>query len=359
MGIIKFKIDEKSLFYGITNDFKRGQTATVHTPLNQSRDPEKWHKDIYELTKYNLEADSIPEMLRRKCLSNTTSQAQSKLNYLFEFKQILLDGQPLAIDSSFCMYIKEEIDEFIINRNGKKELNTHFGRQKLHYPISLNYKTDGFNIDNKNVLNSILQQNGGFAFVVRGFEYSLENKTLNFITTMVGPQGTLLSNVFKRAKGTGKKLLLNEIDVNDFDLINETYNTNNMLYIDIQSILEKANKTKIENGKLGEQIILKQLSCKEGIYNIYHTSVDYPTSPYDIEYYEGNRKKYVEVKATQGNKKIFNMSSGEIKFMKRYKEDYILFLITNVKDKFPNIYMYTCDKILALKYEHPTTRFYA
>ena len=121
----------------------------------------------------------------------------------------------------------------------------------------------------------------------------------------------------------------------------------------------KTNKTKSENGKLGEEIILKQLSQQKGVSEIYHTSLEYPTSPYDIEYYDGNIKKYVEVKATQGNKKVFNMSSGEIKFMNRYKDDYILFLITNVKDKIPNIYMFTCDKILKLKYEHPTTRFYA
>ncbi len=360
MSILKFKIDEKSLFYGIVNDFERGQTATVHTPLNQSKDPKKWHLDILELTKYNLEAKTIPEMLQRKCLSNTTSQAQSKLNYLFEFKNLLLDGQPLNTIFSFCMYIKEETDEFIINRNGKREKNTHFGRQKLHYPISLNYKNDGFNIDNKEVLNAILKQNGGFAFVVRGFEYSLDNKTLNFITTMVGPQNILLSNVFRRAKGTGRKLLLSEIDVNDFDFINETYYVGSKsTETDIQNLFEKANKTKSENGKLGEQIILEQLSNQKGISDIYHTSIDYPTSPYDIEYYEGNTKKYVEVKATQGNKKIFNMSSGEIKFMNRYKDDYILFLITNVKDKMPSIYKFTCDKILKLKYEHPTTRFYA
>ena len=249
MDIIKFKIDEKSLFYGIYNDYKKGQTATVHTPINQSQYPEKWHLDIIELTKHNLEAKVIPEALQRQCLSNTTSQAQSKLNCLYEFKNLLLDGQPLQTESSFCMYIKEETSKFIIKRDGTQGVNTHFGRQKLHYPISLNYKTDGFNIDNKEVLNAILKQNGGFAFVVRGFEYSLDNNTLNFITTMVGPQNILLSNVFKRAKGTGRKLLLSEIDVNDFDLINETYYVGNKAtQTDIQTLFEKANKTKAENG---------------------------------------------------------------------------------------------------------------
>lgn len=31
---IRFKIDEKSLFLGTYNDYKKGQTATVSTPLN-------------------------------------------------------------------------------------------------------------------------------------------------------------------------------------------------------------------------------------------------------------------------------------------------------------------------------------
>lgn len=50
MEKIKFKIDEKSLFYGVYNDYKKGQTATVSTPLNQSSNPDKWRKDILELT---------------------------------------------------------------------------------------------------------------------------------------------------------------------------------------------------------------------------------------------------------------------------------------------------------------------
>ena len=146
MDKIKFNIDEKSLFYGMVNDFERGQTATVHTPLNQSKDPNKWHLDILELNRHDLETKIIPKELQKECLRNTTSQAQSKLVSLFEFKNILLDGDRLNTDSSFCMYIKEEISKVIKNRQGEEVLNTHFGRQKLHYPISLSYKRDGFNI---------------------------------------------------------------------------------------------------------------------------------------------------------------------------------------------------------------------
>ena len=50
MSVIKFKIDEKSLFYGMYNDYERGQTATVSTPFNQSTNPNKWRKDILKLS---------------------------------------------------------------------------------------------------------------------------------------------------------------------------------------------------------------------------------------------------------------------------------------------------------------------
>ena len=40
------------------------------------------------------------------------------------------------------------------------------------------------NLYNANVLNSIMEQDGGFAFVVRGFEYFQDTKTLNFITSL-------------------------------------------------------------------------------------------------------------------------------------------------------------------------------
>ena len=360
MGFFRFIIDEKSLFYGIYNDFERGQSATVHTPINQSQNREKWHWDILELTKHNIEVKNMPEMLLKKCLPNTTSKAKSEIDYFFEFKNLLLDGNPLVCDSSFAMYIKRETDEIIIGRDGKPTKNTHLGRLKLHYPTGLNFKSDGFNVDNKDVLDSILKQNGGFAYVVRCFDYDLDNKTLNFITTMVGPQNIPLSNVFRRAKGVGKKLLLSEINVNDFEILDEVYTINkNLKDKDIQTVFELANKTKVENGKLGEEIILNMLQNDPKVTDIYHTSKFYPTSPYDIEFYENGVKKYIEVKSTQSGKKVFNMSMGEIKFMDQYSEDYKLYLVTNVRDPRPGISSFMSEEIKKLRYEHPTTRFYA
>ena len=355
----RFKIDEKSLFYGLYNDYAKGQTATVSTPINQSKDPNKWHKDIMKLFTSGLESKNIPQELINKCLNKTTSQANSKLVYFYEFKEIYIDNIKLNCDSSFALYVKEEIDEIIINKKGKPVPNTHLGRQKLHYPISLHFNAYGYNIDNTKVLNAILDQNGGFAFVVRGFECDTKNKSINFITSLIG---LLLSNVFKKQKGVGKKLLINEINLEAQDIILDddvlistdyetpTHNTN----------FDQINKSRIINGKLGEQFVFKHILELINVYikDIVHTSIEYPTSPYDIEYTENGIKKYIEVKSTSGTKEIFNMSSGEIKFMKRYKDNYILILVTEVTSAFPKTKQFTCDQVLSLKQEYPSIRFY-
>ena len=184
MSVFRFRIDEKSLYYGMYNDYEKGQTATVSTPINQSQDPNKWRKDILQLVGSGLESNNIPEILINKCLNKTTSQANSKLVALYEFKNIYIDGVKLNTDSSFCLYIKEETDKMIRNKQGKLVPNTHLGRQKLHYPMSLKHKSDGFNIDNMEVMRAIIKQNGGFAYVVRGFDCDTAEKSLNFITLL-------------------------------------------------------------------------------------------------------------------------------------------------------------------------------
>lgn len=64
-------------------------------------------------------------------------------------------------------------------------------------------------------------------------------------------------------------------------------------------------------------------------------------------------------KATSGTKEIFNMSSGEIKFMTQYKENYTLVLITDIKSHFPKTKKYTYSQIMKMRKEYPSTRFYA
>ena len=173
----------------------------------------------------------------------------------------------------------------IIDRNGRRTINTHYGRRKLHYPIKLSYKVDGFNINNKSVLEAILSQNGGFAYMVNGFEIDFEKKTLNFLISTIGLKGILLSTAFLIKKGVGRKFLLDELDLEAQDLVNDT-----IIEIpknpDVTIDFDELNKTRAENGKLGEKYIIENFKqyFGENVEDLYHTSEYYPTSPYDIEY---------------------------------------------------------------------------
>lgn len=352
---IRFKIDEKSLFRGEYNDYNRGQTATVSSPLNQSTDPEKWRNDILELRNSNSKIEKCPNVLIDKC--KRSSKAGCDITDIFVFENICLDGKLLDTKYSFAMYIKKETDK-LKKHHGVLTNNVHYGRLKLHYPISLKHESDGFKINNEKVLNDIIKQNGGFAFVVRGFEYIQSSKTLNFITSFVGPVGIPLSTIFRRAKGVGKKLMIDPNKVVDNDYIvlveqNPDLNVANVSY-------ELINKSRVENGKLGEQFVFDLLAKKLLEENeLYHTSSDFPQSPYDIEYIENGEKHYVEVKATSGTKPIFNMSSGELKFMEKYKENYTLYMITEVKEAFPKVNIYKYEDIMKMRKEYPSIRFYA
>lgn len=332
-----FIIDEKSLFIGVKNDYSRGQSPTVHTPLNQSCDEKKWRNDIYDFIKgYGDDnIDGIPEMLRERCLRKTTSKASCRIDKLFVFSKFSLDGEPFEAENSFAMYVKEEISKNIVKRDGKTTENTHLGRQKLHYPISLTYSSDGYNIDNRKVLNKILERNGGFAYVVNGFDYDTNTKVLNFRTTMIGPEGVLLSNVFKRKKGVGVKLLVDDIGL-DNPLFTSTKKVltkeENDAFI---ATLEKIQRTSRSNGLIGEEYVYDNLERIIGTKpeDSRHISKLYPQSPYDIECKVNGEIKYIEVKSTKTNKKIFYMSRGERKFMDKYDQHYLLILVTNVNSE--------------------------
>lgn len=354
---IRFKIDEKSLFIGTYNDYIKGQTATVSTPLNQSKDKTKWRKDILDLANYNCNLINPPAILIHRC--QAASHSGNNIDNVFVFSNITLDGVKLNTNSQFAMYFKRETDEFITKQDGTKGINTHLGRIKLHYPITLSFKGDGYNIDNQAVLNAIMEQNGGFAFVVRGFEYYQDTRTLNIITSLIGPSGIPLSTVFRRQKGVGPKLMIDPDKVVDTDYVvvveqnPDIAGSSNVSY-------ELINKSRVENGKMGEQFIYELLLEKLTEENeLYHTSLDFPQSPYDIEYIENGEKKYVEVKSTSGTKSIFNMSSGELKFMEKYKDSYTLYMVTDVKAEFPKFKEYTYYDIMKMRKEYPTTRFYA
>ena len=207
------------------------------------------------------------------------------------------------------------------------------GREKLHYPISLSHITEGYNIDNKIVLDKILDVNGGFAYVVNGFDVDTETNTLNFKTTMIGPEGVLLSNVFKRKKGVGVKLLVDGISLDKSSIISTSNKIltkeENEAFI---STLEKIQRSSRLSGAMGEDYVYENIEKIIGIRpeEKRHISKLYPLSPYDIECKVNGKTIYIEVKSTKDSKKTFYMSKGERKFMDKYEQHYLLVLVTNV-----------------------------
>lgn len=345
-----FKIDEKSLFVGVKNDYSRGQSATVHTPLNQAKNKKDWHNDIYDFLEGYNSIENLPERLKDLCLKKTTSKAPAKIVHFCVFSKFSVDGVHFDVDKSFAMYVKEETGDIIKKRVGVLTANTHKGRQKLHYPKNFAYCSDGFNIDNNVVLKKILEVNGGFAYVVNGFDYDDQTETLNFRTTMVGLEGVLLSDVFIRKKGVGKKLIvdgtISQMGISNIPKgIISDEEENKFL-----ETLEKIQESSRANGRIGEEYVINNLTKilrMEFTTPPIHISDSYPLSPYDIECTLNNGNKlYIEVKSTQGSKKEFIMSKGERQFMDKYCDRYLLILVTNVKAKNKKHFKYRREEIM-------------
>lgn len=345
---LKFKISETSLRYGIYNNYAKGHTASVETELNQSKDPNKWRNDILKLRDLNCRCneDEIPEGLKEACLKSKKND--TVVTDVFVFNNILVNGEKLDVDASFCMYIKEEISHTAKVLNASSNVNTHLGRLMIHYPISFHYRKDGFNINNKKILEKIMETNGNYAFVVKGFIYNTEAKTLNFLITLVGPNGILQTSVFKEGKGVGIKLKVSDSLSYEENAIVTCKQNLATGQTDIE--IEQVNKVRSKNGLKGEKFIYEVL--KEKLledYDLFHTSLEYKYSPYDIEYIENGVKKYIEVKATQGTKEVFNLSSGELKFMKEHKDNYYLYMVTEINSEFPKYKRYSYDDIRKMR----------
>ena len=123
MSTIRLPIDTKSLYFNIKNDNKTGHTATVATPLKQGASVRQ------ELMQIVTIPENINSFSRESLISQilSKSRADAKINHVFLFDRISVNGKLLGQTPLFCMYIREETSPN----------NIHFGRQKLHYPPSL------------------------------------------------------------------------------------------------------------------------------------------------------------------------------------------------------------------------------
>ena len=172
-----------------------------------------------------------------------------------------------------------------------------------------------------------------------------------------------MSNVFKRQKGVGIKLLVNGINLEKEvfassanDILTDNENKAFM------ATLEKIQKSSRHNGKIGEEYVFDNIEkiLGEKIENKVHISKKYPQSPYDIECFVNGKKLYVEVKSTDQEKQTFYMSRGERKFMDKYDDFYFLVLVTNVKSNRKKSFKYKRNDIIdedKMKQEHQSIKF--
>ena len=330
MSIIHLSIDTKSLFFNIKNDNERGHTATVATPLKQGS---AVRSELFEIEK-------IPEGIN--CFSKedlvtqilSKSRASAKINRVCVFEKIAVNGIVLNGIPAFCIYIREETDPS----------NIHFGRQKLHYPMSLFFEDLNVEINNRAVLKAVSEHLHNYAFIVEAFEYCQETEIFNFNVTVVGESDIPYSKVFINRRGVGNKFVSHfyeNSDVYDTEIIALR---EKLGYANVYP--ENFNEIMADNRKKAYLIVTDYLRSL-GAENIRVLKAEYPYAIYDIEYTLAGFKRYLIVKYTATKSKYFSLSLPQIQFCNDFMYQAQVLLVTDILDQ-PKIHIYTLDDLNGL-----------
>ncbi len=328
--MIRLPIDTKSLYLNILNDNQSGHTATVATPIRQGSSVNEELNSVFE----------IPDAMNQSSKGNlickilATSRAEATILKVCRFNKIKVNGQPIATNSEFCMYVREE--------TGKT--NVHCGRQKLHYPMSLKYVDEYVDIDNKKVMNAISETICHYAFIVEAFEYEEDSQYLNFDLVIVGEQHIPYSKVFLNKRGVGNKFTtaFNEYaDTYDAEIIAlrkhlgyDAVNPEN--YIEVE-----------ENNRLLAVDRMVAYLSKFGNGKIRQLTTDYPYALYDIEMVQDGRKHYYIVRFTSTKQQYFSLSANKIRFCQDFSSDVSVILFTDINGKI-KMYTYSVEEINAM-----------
>lgn len=339
MCILRLSIDTKSLYYNIKNDNRTGHTATVATPLKQGTSVRP------ELKMLSRIPETISPISRESLISQilSNSRTKAKINSIYVFNRVAVNGHLLNNISSYCMYVREETD-----RN-----SIHFGRQKLHYPLSLTFADVDTCIDNKAVISAISEHLNYYAFIIEAFEYDTDNSILNFDATVVGYGQIPYSKVFINRRGVGNKfsmMFVDDIDNYDTEIIALRN------YLGYDSVTPN-NYTSImaDNYVLARDAVADYLSSMQAE-NVRLLKKEYPYSIYDIEYRISGIKKYAIVQQTATKKKMFTLSTEKIQFINDFPENAFLFLVTDICDG-KKIFTYSAFDINALSKSIASIRF--
>lgn len=312
--IIRLPIDTKSLYLNIKNDNETGHTATVATPLKQGASIREGLSHIWELPE-NIHQNSR-EGIIGQLLSK--SRALARITNVFVFDKISVNGSLLSGVPSFCIYIREETDPN----------NCHYGRLKVHYPMSLHYNDSEVEIDNKLVLKAVSAELHDYAFIVEAFEYDDENGVFNFDATIVGENGIPYSKVFINRRGVGNKFstVFNE-DADSYDS-------------EIIALREKRGYDSVGPENFCEvmqfdrdkaiAIVREQLDAR-GAKNIRILADEYPYALYDIQYTFDGEKRYVIVRHTATKQVYFNLQTNKIAFCNDFSTIAKVMLVTDIE----------------------------
>ena len=323
--IIRLPIDIKSLYYNIKNDNEHGHTATVATPLRQYG---TWHEDLMQI--FDIPENINPNS-RESIISAIISKSRvgARINNVYVFDKLSVNGMKLTNVSSFCIYIREEIDP----------QNVHFGRQKIHYPSTFRYSDSEIEIDNRAIIKCISETLKNYAFVVEAFEYDVDSGVLNFDVAIVGAHNIPYSKVFINRKGVGNKftsVFHEEIDTYDMEIIalRERLGFNNVGPENYLNLISANTNCALE--------MISEYLQNNGIKKIRHFADDYPYALYDYEYTKNGLKRYVIVSQTATKIKYFNLPISKVQFCNDFPDSVEVILITDING-LPKLFRYTAD----------------
>ncbi len=329
--IVRLPIDLKSLYLNIKNDNKTGHTATVATPLRQGN---SIHKEIAQiLTLPSIVPPDSFEDLSLHLISN--SRAEAKIVQAFLFDNISVNGIPVNCQSSFCVYIREEIDPN----------NVHYGRQKVHYPQKLKYEDANISIDNNEVIKAISATLHDYAFIVQALEYDESTHILNFDALIVGEKNIPYSKVFLNKRGVGEKFSL------IFNVYADLYDSEIIAMrralgydaVNPDNFMEVMSMNKAKSLDLVSSSLKKQERKKLNL-----ISNRYPYSIYDIEMESQGQKKYVIVRFSSTKICYFNLSSNCIRFINSFPEQTEIYFVSDINGT-PIIHSFTANDLANMK----------
>ena len=312
MHRILLPIDTKSLYYNVLNDNTKGHTCTVATPIKQGKSINPLLKEVYRIPEQvDFEKhDSLIKELTKN------SKSVVKINNVFVFEKLKVNGQELMVDANYCIYTKEEIDES----------RAQFGRIKLHYPLSIKYEE--LNIDNRKVINAISIFLHGYAFIVESFEYDFDDRSLNFNVLLAGYSNIPYSKIFINNKGVGSKY--NKIVKNHFDMYDAEIIALRKKYSDqisTENFIEY-----VESGFSISKNIIKEHLENTGAIEVRDVSAEYPYSLFDFQFYINNTIHYAIVFSTYTKSKYFNLSIWQNQFINIF-DNVVIYLVTDAGEK--------------------------